>query len=200
MCYGILHKQTIWMDVLRILRTISVFTLLCAFLVGATHSVFAAPYGSGKYGEGVYNEGSTPSTSGSGSSSGSDSNSSSSSKPSRCTASVPVGVPDFFQVNRTRTEATLYFTPVNDHTQQYHIVYGLWEGDERFGSLSHQVSRDTNNGVQSVTISHLHPKTEYWFKVAPVNGCAVGDWSNWLKVGKWINRESIFYKYFRLPF
>lgn len=115
-----------------------------------------------------------------------------------CTDAVPVGEPDFFQTNRNKSSATLFFTPVNDNVERYHVVFGLWQGDERFGSLSTHVTRETNNGVQSLTISDLDPKSEYWFKVAPVNGCAVGTWSTWMKAGKWKNRESFFYKYFGL--
>lgn len=113
-----------------------------------------------------------------------------------CSETVPTGSPDLFQITRQQTDAKLYFTPVNDDTSAYHVVFGLHEGDERFGSLSIPISREANSGVQSMTISALSPKTEYWFKVAPVHGCAVGTWSNWMKVGKWQQQESFFYRYF----
>lgn len=119
-----------------------------------------------------------------------------SAKVPQCTEVVPVGDLELFQINRNKTSATLFFTPVNDNTERYHVIYGFWQGDERFGSLSTHVTKDTNNGVQSLTISDLNPKSEYWFKVAPVNGCAVGTWSNWMKVGEWQNKESFFYRYF----
>lgn len=174
--------------------------------------VFAATYGECSYGEGSYNTGCTsplpsptpsvspsptPAPPNTGGSSPSYSPPSPAHAPT-CTDAVPVGEPDFFQINRTKTSATLYFTPVNDNVENYHVIYGLWQGDERFGSLSTHVTKETNNGVQSFTISDLNPKSEYWFKVAPVNGCAVGTWSSWMKAGKWKNKETFFYKYFHL--
>lgn len=116
-------------------------------------------------------------------------------QPPGCGDWIPAGVPDLFQINRTQNATTLYFTPTNDNVQHYHVIYGFEQGDERFGSLSNTISQSSNQGVQNITISSLDPSTEYWFKVAPVNGCAVGSWSSWLKVGKWRNRESLFYRY-----
>ncbi len=112
-----------------------------------------------------------------------------------CNDRVPIGHADLFQINRTGKTAKLYFTPVNDNTEHYHVIFGLKEGDERYAGLSESISREKNLGVQSVTINELNPGKEYWFKVAGVNGCAVGDWSNWLKAGRVSSRTSIFYKY-----
>lgn len=129
---------------------------------------------------------------------GSSSGSSSGSSPSApvCSAWVPVGYPDLFQINRTNTgSATLYFTPVNDYVANYHVVYGFTNGDQQFGLLSAPVTPTTNNGVQSITINDLSPRTTYWFSVAPVNGCAVGNWSNWMEAKGSGNRNSIFYRY-----
>ncbi len=117
-------------------------------------------------------------------------------RPPTCDSTTPVGLPDLFQINRSGNQATLYFTPVNDYVKNYHVVFGFKEGDERFGLLSAEVTSETNNGVQSVTIHDLDPKAQYFFKVAPVNGCAVGTWSNWLKADKVIQKTSIFYRYF----
>lgn len=131
-----------------------------------------------------------PSSSGGGSSGGT-----SPAKPPECSAQVPVGQADLFQINRVDSTATLYFTPVKDHTTRYHVMYGYTGGDQRFGSLSELVSTNTNNGVQSITIRDLNPKLTYWFTVAPVNGCAVGEWSQWMEAWRLNTRSFIFYKY-----
>lgn len=122
---------------------------------------------------------------------------SSAATPPGCNEIRPQGISDLFQLNRTATSAKLYFTPVNDHVNRYHILYGFKEGDERFGEVSAFVSSEQNRGVQSITINHLDPNTAYWFKVAPVHGCAVGDWSNWLEAKKAIQTSSIFYRWWR---
>lgn len=128
----------------------------------------------------------------------SQSNTSNSSPPSKnvCNEPRPFGVADLFQINRAKNSAKLYFTPANDNVEQYHVVFGFWKGDERFGQIGAVVSKEQNNGVQSITVNELDPKANYWFKVIPVNSCAVGDWSNWLET-KTVNRGmSIFYRWF----
>jgi hypothetical protein len=97
-----------------------------------------------------------------------------------CGDSTPVGLADLFQIERKGTSATLYFTPVNDGTNRYHVVFGHSEGEELYGQLSAEVTRETNNGVQMVTINNLSAGAKYAFQVMPVNGCAVGLRSNWL--------------------
>lgn len=113
-----------------------------------------------------------------------------------CQSTTPVGLPDLFQINRGETTATLYFTPVNDNLKAYHVIYGFSAGDQRFGSLSEQVSADSNNGVQKITIRDLDPHVQYWFQIAAVNDCAVGSWSNWMKADKFQGSNGIFYRYF----
>ncbi|HRN70866.1 MAG TPA: right-handed parallel beta-helix repeat-containing protein, partial [Candidatus Woesebacteria bacterium] len=41
-----------------------------------------------------------------------------------CTNSVPVGIPDLFQIDTSVNTATLYFTPVTENTDSYIIEYG----------------------------------------------------------------------------
>lgn len=116
-----------------------------------------------------------------------------------CSDKRPVGVSDLFQINRSGNTATLYFTPTNDHVNQYHVIFGFLPGDERFGQIGAAVTSDSNTGVQSITINSLDPNVPYWFKVIPVNGCAVGDWSNWLQAKRVSNsnkNQSIFYRWF----
>lgn len=108
---------------------------------------------------------------------------------------VPTGTTDLFQINRTSNQAKLYFTPINGSVSKYHIMFGHSAGDQRFGQIGADVSQESNKGVQSIVINHLNPKTSYWFSVAPVNGCAVGSWSNWLEVKPYGLAEKIFYRW-----
>lgn len=101
-------------------------------------------------------------------------------KPQGCGKTAPVGQPDLFQIERKGDKATLYFTPVSDYTDRYHVTFGNSAGDERYGGIAMQVSDEQNHGVLAIDIANLNPAQEYSFKVAPVNDCAVGEWSNWL--------------------
>ena len=123
---------------------------------------------------------SSSSNSSSSNSGGSSGGSSSDAKPTGCSANVPVGTPDLFQIDRQGTKATLYFTPVRDNTDRYHVVFGNVAGQELYGGIAMQVDADRNNGVLALDIDNLQPGQQYSFKVAPVNDCAVGTWSNWL--------------------
>lgn len=114
-----------------------------------------------------------------------------------CQDRMPVGMSDLFQINRTGTTAVLYFTPINDQVEKYHVVYGYIANDARFGHIGAQVSVESNTGVQSITINHLDPAARYWFQVMPVNGCAVGERSNWLEAKPVTGTStSIFYRWF----
>ncbi len=101
-------------------------------------------------------------------------------RPQGCDASIPVGKADLFQIDRQADKATLYFTPVRDNTDRYHVMFGYAEGDERFSGVALQVTAEQNNGVLALDITNLDPRQVYSFKVAPVHECAVGVWSNWL--------------------
>lgn len=113
-----------------------------------------------------------------------------------CSDSRPIGISDLFQINREGTRATLYFTPISERVNKYHVIFGYWEDDDRFGQIGAEVSQETNKGVQSIEINHLDPKASYWFKVVPVNGCASGEWSNWLEAKNITNNLAIFYRWF----
>ena len=116
----------------------------------------------------------------------------STSQPHTCGDTAPAGQIELFQINRTGTAAILYFTPIRDNISSYHIVYGYKPEDQRFGLLWAPTAEDSNSGVQSITINHLDPKSNYSFSVIPVNGCAAGTWSNWLS-SSWL--QTISYKF-----
>ncbi|MCL2110264.1 hypothetical protein FWH30_01645, partial [Microgenomates group bacterium] len=105
------------------------------------------------------------------------------SEPFYCGDVSPVGLADLFQIDRQGKDAILYFTPVNG-ARQYHVVYGHKAGEELFGWVGAEVSEDKNTGVQMIKVGELDPKKPYSFQVIPVNGCAVGERSNWLTASK----------------
>ncbi len=96
-----------------------------------------------------------------------------------CGNSKPDTVPDLFQIDVSRNKAVLYFTPVMHNVSNYYISYGYSSGEERFGIFTDLRS---SKGVLTYTINHLDKNMDYYFKVRPHNGCAVGDWSNIMKV------------------
>lgn len=105
----------------------------------------------------------------------------------QCTDAVPSFQPVLFQINTTKTSATLYFTPVLD-ADGYSIIYGTKAGSEEHGV----VFNDNSLGVKSYTITHLKPNTNYYFKVSANKGCASGPWSNWMKASTNLVK-SVFY-------
>lgn len=116
-------------------------------------------------------------------------------KAPQCGEAKPIGSADLFQINRNGSQASLFFTPLNTKVTAYHVVYGYTVGEQRFGGLSLPVTTDSSTGVQNMIVKDLNPYLEYWFTIIPSNGCAVGDWSNWLKAGKSFSKEKIFYRY-----
>lgn len=111
-----------------------------------------------------------------GSGSSSSSSSSNAGAPA-CGDWAPLGTPKLFQIDTTRNSATLYFMPVIDYFSYYFIAYGYKEGDWRFGT---QFNSTQKIGVISQTINDLAPNTTYYFTVRAGNGCATGNWSNYL--------------------
>lgn len=93
----------------------------------------------------------------------------------RCPMEKPNHKSEIFQIDTTRTTATLYFTPVNNAVTEYRIVYGYAKGQDDFG-VSYPMGY--YDGVLSYTINELNPDTRYYFKVVAVNGCRYGYWSN----------------------
>jgi hypothetical protein len=95
-----------------------------------------------------------------------------------CDNQAPDHSPDLFQIDTSKNNAKLFFTPVNNAVDQYYIAYGFTEGDERFGV---KFDKGYYNGVIDYTINELAPNTNYYFRVRAGNGCATGSWSNWLR-------------------
>lgn len=94
-----------------------------------------------------------------------------------CEKEAPNKSPNLFQIDTSKNSAKLFFSPVNNAVDNYYIAYGLSEGDERYGVKFDQGYYD---GVLDYTINELAPNTKYYFKVRAGNGCATGNWSNWL--------------------
>jgi hypothetical protein len=64
----------------------------------------------------------------------------------------------------------------------------------RFRPMLESLTAESNMGVQKLAISDLDANQEYWFKVAPKNGCAFGEWSNWMKAPKWRGKPRIIFR------
>lgn len=95
-------------------------------------------------------------------------------KPPVCSKTPPYSAPNLFQITTTQTDATLYFTPLNDNISYYFIAYGYKPGDIRFGTSFEFGPYD---GVIDHHIGMLAPATTYYFTVRGGNGCATGPWS-----------------------
>lgn len=86
--------------------------------------------------------------------------------------------PNLYQVTRTKTQATLSFTPLNDQIKSYTIIYGLTANDERY-SVTFLYGRSPI-GI-NYTINNLDPAFSYFFKIRANNTCGTySPWSNWV--------------------
>ncbi len=87
------------------------------------------------------------------------------------------GAPNLYQIDRTPTQAILYFTPVNTGTSKYVITYG-----DAIGAEQHSVSfaYGTSTGAVKYTLNDLNPTVKYYFKVRAVSDCSSGPWSAWV--------------------
>lgn len=86
--------------------------------------------------------------------------------------------PNLYEVSRTSTSATLYFTPINDQVTGYTIIYGLNPEDERYST---SFSYGSSEGAVSYTVGGLDPQQTYYFKVRANNSCGSSSpWSSWV--------------------
>lgn len=143
---------------------------------------------------------SPPSDSGSDDSNSSNSTDSSStssnnnSNPS-CPNPKPLSAPDLFQINTSKTTATLFFNSGQAPFDRIFVSYGLTPGSQEYGV---EYLTNQKSGIQSYTIKELNPNTKYYFKVRSGNGCTPGDWSNEMlaQSSSKSNSNLIFYKSF----
>jgi len=83
-----------------------------------------------------------------------------------------------YQIDRTPTQATLYFTPVsNDQVITYDIIYGLKAEDERY---SITINQGPSTGAISSKINDLLPGVQYFYKVRGNTSCTSSPWSSWV--------------------
>ena len=95
-----------------------------------------------------------------------------------CNDRVPLSKPDLFKISTTKGSAKIVYTPVTENITGYVVMYGLKKGDERYAAMINTLHN--NHGEQSFTINKLNPRVTYYFKVAAVNGCVSGPWSDWI--------------------
>ncbi|MFA6184609.1 MAG: S8 family serine peptidase [Candidatus Shapirobacteria bacterium] len=110
--------------------------------------------------------------------------------PRVCTDSPPIDNPDLFEIKTIKGSVKLFYSPTSQATS-YAVLYGLKKGDERFGTFINTINE--NKGVQNADINMLNPKITYYFKVAAVNGCTMGPWSEWVPAKA--NKKGTIYKY-----
>ena len=126
-----------------------------------------------------------------GTTSGSTANQSTTSTRSGCNEQTPASAPDLFQIDRTSSRARLYFAPAIQPYDQYVVAYGVGDRTEQFGV---QFPVQNATGVIDYTINALEPNTPYAFKIRAGNGCAVGEWSNVMKIDSVGNTKRTFYR------
>lgn len=86
--------------------------------------------------------------------------------------------PNLYQIKRTSTQATLFFTPIaNDQVQSYTILYGLKPEDERY---SITINQGPSTGAITATINDLQKGVPYYFKVMGNTSCVSSPWSSWV--------------------
>ncbi|HWA51788.1 MAG TPA: right-handed parallel beta-helix repeat-containing protein [Patescibacteria group bacterium] len=113
-----------------------------------------------------------------------------------CSDTKPAKKVDLFEIDRAGSTAILYFTPSDKNTRRYNVIFGFKENDERFGGIG-IYSQNNNEGVQNIKIDHLDRNTSYSFKIIPINGCAFGEWSNWLTTKGSQNSSGILWKTYK---
>lgn len=126
--------------------------------------------------------------------SGNSSGGSSTSTPG-CSSEEVAGTPDLFQINTLGTSAKLFFTPISN-TNSFYFSFSTKPNVFEHGTIATLAKE----GVQSFTISHLKPNTNYYFKVRGQSGCKPGSWSNTMQIktqGLGARRNIAFYKYYQ---
>lgn len=111
-------------------------------------------------------------------------------KSTSCEAAKPEGKPVLFQINTTKNSASLFITPVVN-ANGYVVIYSKKLGEDQYGT----VFNESVNGVVKLTINNLERNTRYYFKVSAKNGCASGDWSDWLGAKTTLGATAKFYPY-----
>jgi len=92
-----------------------------------------------------------------------------------CSKQAPSSAPNLYQLTKTKTAATLYFSPAGDPVDGYTVFYGLTQNAD---SNAINFSQGNTSGAIKYTINALLPNKVYYFRVQGTNGCATGPWSN----------------------
>ena len=85
--------------------------------------------------------------------------------------------PNLYEVKRNSSQATLYFTPVNEGVTKYTVEYGNSSGA---GQHSITFNHGTSTGAVSYVVNDLETTIKYYFRVRAGNDCSNGQWSSWL--------------------
>jgi len=85
--------------------------------------------------------------------------------------------PVIYQINRSGTQATLFFTPINDQLVSYTIAYGFNAGDARYNIT---FNPGASTGAISYTTNSLQPNVQYFYEVRSNTTCTFSPWSSWI--------------------
>ncbi|MBP9700276.1 hypothetical protein KBD71_03255 [Candidatus Woesebacteria bacterium] len=117
--------------------------------------------------------------------------------PPQCHAFRPSGTPELFQIDTTKSTASLFFSPVRGNTDSYYIRYGT---TPTFLEHGYSFPYRDSSGVIMQKINHLQPNTTYYFQVRAGNSCMPGNWGNTLTATTTTqSRLQKFFLYLRAP-
>lgn len=176
-------------------RLVIIFGLL--FFLYSPVGILAVNYGEGIYGDDNYqSSGLTPIPTAIPTSTQQNTNSSSPSFNTTapgCDKSVTPNAPDLFEIRASKDNMVLYFTPPNGEYSSFFIAFSRDGEKWEYGA---EYDQNYYPGVLRFTVNLLNPKTTYYVKIRPGNGCATGNWSNVLKATTTSSDEvKVFYEY-----
>lgn len=160
--------------------------ILAIFLLIQPTLAHASTFGEGKFNSGKYNAGEESATTSNNPIVGfiqrvTGSNSSSANYSTECTQPQPSLVPEIYQINRIGSDVTLFVAPGGDPYDSFFLSYGVGDSTEQYASLFGYAKAE---GALKYEVHALSLDTSYSFKVQAMNGCASGEWSNIMAVGK----------------
>lgn len=93
--------------------------------------------------------------------------------PTGCNDAKPGSAPTITKATPGTNSVALTWTKATDPVTHYYVVYGTSPGKEQFGSPN-----IGNKDTTTYTVRNLSGGTTYYFRIAAVNGCMPGNYSN----------------------
>lgn len=95
------------------------------------------------------------------------------SAPASCSSTKPGSAPTITSAKPGTNSVTLTWTKAQDPVTHYYVVYGTSAGKEQYGSPN-----IGNKDTTTYTVRNLSGGTTYYFRIAAVNNCMPGNYSN----------------------